>query len=180
MSSSSEECSEIVSSFRSKITVSLPKGTFEQERHSKKAKQSTSDNLCSSSTPLNKELECQLKQLRTNLKEFIAYSEDLEKRLKAEQNRNSDLCRQLLTAEKENQILSKQLRDSYAKGKTSPARQAQQQETWELHDAAKAVDGVSNVSRTEMTDREQDQPELHILSSNRDEFYSAFRKLNYI
>jgi hypothetical protein len=180
MSSSSDDCNEIVSKFCSKITVSLPKGTSDQERHSKKTKQSTSDNLYGSPTPLNKELECQLGQLQKNLKEFVAYTENLEKRLKAEQNKNYDLCGQLQTAEKENKILSKQLRDSYAKGKTSTARQAQQQETWELHNDAKAVEGASKVSRAEMTHQAHDQPELHRPGSNLGGLYSTLRKLNML
>ena len=177
MSSSSDDCNEIVSKFCSKITVSLPKGTFE-ERHSKKSKQSISDNLRSSAKPLNKELECQLGQLQKNLKEFVAYTENLEKRLKAEQNRNQDLCGQLQTAEKENKSLSKQLQDGYAKVTTSTACQAQQQDTWELHDDAKAVEGASRVSRKAMTHQPQDQPEIHRLSSNLDGLYSTLRKLN--
>lgn len=177
MSSSSDDCNEIVSKFCSKITVSLPKGTFE-ERHSKNTKQSISDDLRSSSTPLNKELECQLGQLQKNLKEFVSYTEKLEKRLKAEQNRNHDLCGQLQTAENENKILSKQLQDGKTKRKTSTARHAQQQETWELHNDAEAVEGASRVSRTAMTHQAQDQPEIHRLSSNLDGLYSTLRKFN--
>jgi t-SNARE complex subunit (syntaxin) len=168
MSSSSEDCADIVSSFRSKITVSLPKGpkgTSEQDQRNKKAKQST---VTSSSAPLNEELESQVGQLKKNLEEFIAYTENLEKRLKVEQSRNFDLHRHWQTAEKENQILSKQLRDIRMKGTASPGHHQQ-----ELHDDMKAVESTSKVSRAGMSHREHDQSEFHRSSSNLVELYST-------
>lgn len=177
MSSSSDDCSEIVSNFRSKITVSLPRATSKQESNNKNTKKSSAPGVkhYGSTTPLNKELEWQLEQLQKNLDELVEYTDSLERRSIAEQKRNSDLSRQLETAEKINQILSKQLHDSNVKTNRSSAHQAYQPEAWErkLRDEAKSAGGASKILRTQR--QEQDQPQFDRLSSNIDELNSTLR-----
>lgn len=180
MSSSSDDCSEIVTNFRSKITVSLPRATSKQESNNKKTKKSSTPGVkhYGSTTPLNKELEWQLEQLQKNLDELVEYTDSLERRSKVEQKRSLDLSRKLQTAEKINQILSKQLHDSNVKTNRSSAHQAYQPEVWEreLCDEAKSTGGTSKILRTEMTQgQEQDQPQFDRLSSNIDELNSTLR-----